>query len=68
MRSINFSNSSCHHCRHCYNYQMTSRRNGHCQQLGVTVQGNWKVCPLFVSTFTSNCEAPEDSQIHIVLV
>ncbi|NET62124.1 MAG: hypothetical protein F6K47_40255 [Symploca sp. SIO2E6] len=68
MKSMNFSSSPCHHCRHCRDYEMTSRRDGHCQQLGVTVQGNWEVCPLFVSAFTPDWEASEDSKMHTVLI
>lgn len=68
MRSVNFANSSCYHCRHCRNYQMTSRRDGNCQQLGVNVQGKWKSCPLFTSTFTPNWEVTAEGKMHTVLI
>ncbi|NEQ71503.1 MAG: hypothetical protein F6K21_39685 [Symploca sp. SIO2D2] len=68
MRSVNLSGSSCHHCRHCRDYQMSGRRDGNCQQLSVTVKGNWKACPLFVSAFTPDWEAPVESNMQTVLI
>lgn len=31
-------------CRYCHSYQPEGRRGGMCQQLGVTVQAQWKSC------------------------
>lgn len=50
MEGVNDSIST---CRHCYFYQLEGRRGGHCQQLGVSVQGNWQACSLGVSPFAS---------------
>lgn len=40
-------------CRCCRNYTPEGRRGGHCSQLNVPVQGNWKPCPLAVPVFLS---------------
>lgn len=39
-------------CRHCQFYQSEGRRGGHCQQLGVPVQGGWKTCSLAIPPFS----------------
>ncbi|WAL62269.1 hypothetical protein [Thermocoleostomius sinensis] len=41
-------------CRHCVFYEMQGRRGGHCRQLGVSVQGRWKVCSLASPPFASS--------------
>lgn len=46
------NSSSC--CRHCRHYQPEGRRGGHCQQLGVQVQGSWDACSLACLAFTSS--------------
>jgi len=43
------SSSSC--CRNCRHYQPEGRRGGHCQQLGVPVQGSWNACSLACLAF-----------------
>ena len=43
MEPLNRSSSCCRNCRH---YQPEGRRGGHCQQLGVPVQGSWNACSL----------------------
>ncbi|MFM7423814.1 MAG: hypothetical protein ACKO7W_02220 [Elainella sp.] len=48
MEGVNDSIST---CRHCYFYHLQGRRGGHCQQLGVLVQGSWSACSLGVSPF-----------------
>lgn len=48
MKEANFFNTSCRHCRH---YQPEGRRGGSCQQLGVSVDSNWKACALSSSPF-----------------
>ncbi|EDX77490.1 hypothetical protein MC7420_627 [Coleofasciculus chthonoplastes PCC 7420] len=53
MRTINFSVSICRHCGH---YQPQKGWGGHCQQLGVAVQGKWKACPLGISPFATYAE------------
>ncbi|MCU0570619.1 MAG: hypothetical protein MUF49_29090 [Oculatellaceae cyanobacterium Prado106] len=41
-------------CKHCQFYRAEGRRGGNCQQLGVPVQGTWKICPLAVPPFVPN--------------
>jgi hypothetical protein len=55
MKSLEGNISSCRHCRF---YRGEGRRGGSCQQLGVPVQGSWKVCPLAVSPFKSKWQMP----------
>jgi hypothetical protein len=50
MKGVNNSIST---CRRCYFYHLEGRRGGHCQQLGVAVQGNWQACSLGVSPFAT---------------
>lgn len=38
-------------CRYCRFYHPEGRRGGMCDQLNVTVQGNWKSCSLSVPAF-----------------
>jgi hypothetical protein len=38
---------------------MQGRRGGHCRQLGVSVQGRWKVCSLASPPFASNWQELE---------
>jgi hypothetical protein len=49
MEPLKNSSSSCRNCRH---YQPEGRRGGHCQQLGVPVQGSWNACSLACLAFT----------------
>lgn len=53
MKPVNEVTSS---CRHCQSYQSEGRRGGHCQQLGVPVQGGWKACSLAVAPFAASWE------------
>lgn len=46
-------------CRHCFFYKSEGRRGGHCHQLGVPVQGQWKVCSLAASPFSTSWRALE---------
>ncbi|MEY3867015.1 MAG: hypothetical protein RLZZ338_906 [Cyanobacteriota bacterium] len=43
-------------CRHCRYYQMEGRRWGHCQLLGVPVQGGWATCSHAVPPFAPSGE------------
>ncbi len=47
-------------CRHCRHYLPEGRRGGLCQQLSVSVQGQWKACSLAVSPFGSAWENIEE--------
>lgn len=40
-------------CRYCSFYEAEGRRGGRCQQLGVSVQGQWRVCSLAAPPFAS---------------
>lgn len=40
--------SCCGRCRH---YTPEGRRGGHCEQLGVPVQGRWEACSLAMPAF-----------------
>lgn len=51
MKPVNEAISS---CRRCQFYGSEGRRGGHCQQLGVPVQGGWKACSLAVAPFASS--------------
>jgi hypothetical protein len=48
MKKANFLTSSCRYCRY---YQTEGRRGGTCQQLGGSVQANWKACTLAAHPF-----------------
>jgi hypothetical protein len=50
-RSMECANETISTCRYCHFYQIEGRRGGFCQQLGVPVQSNWKVCAVAVSPF-----------------
>jgi len=39
-------------CRCCHYYNVTGRRGGYCEMLGVSVRGGWKGCHLAVTQFT----------------
>ena len=41
MKKVNFSTSTCRHCR---SYEPDGRRGGSCQLLGVPVESSWKAC------------------------
>ncbi|WP_448601482.1 hypothetical protein [Thermoleptolyngbya sp.] len=43
MDDLHHSISSCRRCAH---YHLEGRRGGHCQLLGVPVQGAWGACPM----------------------
>lgn len=43
MDDLHHSISSCRRCAH---YHIEGRRGGHCQLLGVPVQGAWGACPM----------------------
>ena len=43
-------------CRHCHYYSPEGRRGGHCQQLGATVKGEWKACPIMIPAFAKTWE------------
>lgn len=40
-------------CRRCFYYHTEGRRGGHCQLLGVPVQGAWGACPMALPQFLS---------------
>lgn len=44
-------------CRHCRHYQIEGRRWGHCQLLGVQVQGAWSLCSQGVPAFAPSWES-----------
>jgi len=54
------SESNISTCRHCQHYRAEGRRGGHCQQLGGSVQGNWKACYLAIPPFTPTWERLEE--------
>jgi hypothetical protein len=51
MKPVNNTVSACRHCRL---YRAEGRRGGHCQQLGVPVQGGWKACSLAETPFATS--------------
>ncbi|MEQ8756641.1 MAG: hypothetical protein RID09_24415 [Coleofasciculus sp. G1-WW12-02] len=53
METINYSISICRHCGH---YQPQKGWGGYCQQLGVSVKGKWKTCPLAIFPFATYSE------------
>ena len=57
MKTLNFPTSACRYCRH---YDVEGRRGGMCQQLGVSVRGNWKACSLALPVFTPSWESIEE--------
>jgi len=57
MKTLNFPTSACRYCRH---YDVEGRRGGMCQQLGVSVRGNWKACSLALPLFTPSWESIEE--------
>ena len=57
MKTLNCPVSSCRNCQH---YQPEGRRGGHCQQLGVPVQGSWKACSVASPAFTPSWENIRD--------
>lgn len=46
-------------CRYCRYFTPEGRRGGHCQQLGVPVQGKWKACCLAIPPFAPSWENAE---------
>ncbi|MEM7726500.1 MAG: hypothetical protein AAF208_09025 [Cyanobacteria bacterium P01_A01_bin.45] len=58
MKGIKYLISSCRYCR---NYNSQGRRGGLCNQLGVTVKGNWKACSLAIPPFAPSWESLEDA-------
>jgi hypothetical protein len=47
-------------CRYCRYYQPEGRRGGACQQLGVSVEGQWKACALALPPFSHAWENLEE--------
>ena len=47
------------HCRNCGFYTPEGRRGGHCSQLNVHVQSEWKTCSLAISPFISPLQRVE---------
>jgi hypothetical protein len=47
-------------CRYCRNYSPEGRRGGHCAQLGVQVQANWKSCSFALPAFVTTWEKLQD--------
>jgi hypothetical protein len=50
-------------CRHCNFYSAEGRRGGHCQQLGVSVRGNWKACSLAAPPFLPKWKSLEEIMV-----
>lgn len=57
---MNINNCFASTCRYCRHYQPEGRRGGQCDQLGVSVESNWKACALASHPFTDNWENLED--------
>ena len=57
MKTANFATSSCRNCRY---YHTEGRRGGMCNQLSVSVQGEWPACSLAASPFNTAWESLEE--------
>jgi hypothetical protein len=57
MKTANFATSSCRNCRY---YHTEGRRGGICNQLSVSVQGEWPACSLAARPFNSAWESLEE--------
>jgi hypothetical protein len=57
MKTANFATSSCRNCRY---YHTEGRRGGICNQLSVSVQGEWPACSLAARPFNTAWESLEE--------
>jgi len=57
MKTANFATSSCRNCRY---YHTEGRRGGMCNQLSVSVQGEWPACSLAARPFNTAWESLEE--------
>ena len=57
MKTANFATSSCRNCRY---YHTEGRRGGICNQLSVSVQGEWPACSLAARPFGLAWDSLED--------
>lgn len=62
---MNTSNVSTSICRLCQHYSLEGRRGGQCDRLGVTVQGQWNACNLYIPPFAPSWELIEIEDINI---
>ncbi|WP_156435360.1 hypothetical protein [Leptolyngbya sp. O-77] len=64
MDDLHHSISSCRRCAH---YHIEGRRGGHCQLLGVPVQGAWDACPMAQPQFLPVAIAAAVAEVEQVI-